>query len=173
MTGERILIVEGDSSLANSLEKILESFGFSITGVASSGKSAIIMADVQHPDLILMAISLKGFMDGITTAKKILSVSDIPVIYMSAYSEEDLIRRAKETLPYGYLVKPIHDRELYATVTTALIRHARDRAIRESERYYRKIFKGTLFPVLPEDGLIRVAQTLGPYTPGSADRIAS
>lgn len=173
MSRERILIVEDDSSLIIPLEKILLSFGFSIVGVASSGESAVRMAKTLHPDIILMAIGLKGFMDGITTAKKIQSVSNIPVIYMSAYSEEELINRAKTTLPYGYLIKPINDRELYATISMALIRHSRDRALRESERYYREIFKETFRPVLPEDGFLRATQKVGPYTPRTADLIAS
>lgn len=173
MTQVRILIVEDDPSVASTLEKVLISFGYLVTGVASSGEDAVSLTKTSHPDLILMDIGLKGHMDGITAAKRILSMTDTPVIYLSAYSEEELLNRAKTTLPYGYLTKPVDERELYATITMAMIRHERDKKIKASEYHYREMFWDALQPVQSVDTLVRADPNVRTHDTRFTDWMAS
>lgn len=150
MTGEKILIVEDDSLIAAYLEDILRGAGYVVIGMVSSGESALMMAEKLKPDLILMDIMLKGPMDGISTTMAILQQNDIPVIYLTAYAEQELLDRARETAPYGYLTKPVDERELLATIIMAFSRHAKDKKLKESEQEYRLLFREALRPVLSD-----------------------
>ena len=152
MVHEKVLIVEDDSLIAAHLEDILVNAGYTVVGMVSSGESALMMAEKLPLDLILMDIMLKGPMDGITTAAAILLKCDVPIIYLTAYAEEELVNRAKDTAPYGYLTKPVDERELFATITMAFARHDRDKKLKESETEYRTIFREALRPVMKDSG---------------------
>jgi PAS domain S-box-containing protein len=103
------------------------------------GEEAVVLAEKKPPDLICMDIELMGKIDGIETARKIHEHADIPIIYLTAYSDSTRFARAKETVPYNYIVKPFSERELLASVELALSRHAADRHIRETLKRYRAI----------------------------------
>lgn len=119
----KILVVEDDKILAIGLEKKLEDSGFAITGIASSGAEAIDSVREIQPDLVLMDIVLKGAMDGIETAKFIISLYDIPIIYLTAYADDEILERAEKTCPYGYILKPYKDNELIANIKMAIYKH--------------------------------------------------
>ncbi|MCX5853488.1 MAG: PAS domain S-box protein, partial [Deltaproteobacteria bacterium] len=91
----------------------------------------------QKPDLVLMDIKLAGAMDGIETAEKIRAIADIPLVYLTAYTDDKRLAKARLTEPYGYIVKPAQNRELHATIEMALYKHALDRKLKESEEKYR------------------------------------
>ncbi|PKL66187.1 MAG: hypothetical protein CVV28_12100 [Methanobacteriales archaeon HGW-Methanobacteriales-1] len=120
MSEVKILIVEDERILALGLKKKLEKLGFMVTATASTGEDAIKSVKSDKPDLILMDIVLKGEMDGIDAAKLIISMHNIPVIYLTAYADDKTINRAAQTYPYGYLMKPYKERELKANIDMAL-----------------------------------------------------
>jgi len=135
MSGEKILIVEDDGIIASSLAMILTKFGYKVAGTVQTGEEAIKKAKEISPNLVLMDIHLRGNLNGIDAAVQISEDMDIPIIYLTAYSEEGLLQRAKITEPYGYLVKPVHDRELYATIEMALYKHKLEAQLKENEEW--------------------------------------
>lgn len=124
MSHEKILIIENDEKVADSLEKTLISFDYTVAGVASSGENALSMAQEIPVDLVLMDSVLNGPHDVVTTANGILSLIDIPIIYLIPQENEDLIIQAKNRLPNGFLTKPVDEKMLLAIVRRALIYHA-------------------------------------------------
>ena len=119
----KILVVEDEKILAIGMKRKLEILGYTVTGLASSGPEAIEKAQNTSPDLILMDIVLKGDMDGVETAQQIINLYDIPVIYLTAYSDDEILKRAMVTEPYGYLLKPLNVDELRANIRMALYKH--------------------------------------------------
>ena len=115
-----ILIVEDEKIIAQDLKMTLNNFGYDVPAIASSGEDAIIKTAEIIPDLILMDIMLAGELNGIETAKQILGKHSIPLIYISAYADENTILAAKETKPFGYLVKPFEEQELHSIIRIAL-----------------------------------------------------
>jgi CheY-like chemotaxis protein len=123
MTGERIMVVEDESVLVMLLKRKLHSYGYGEIDWVDNGEDAVRNAESFKPDLILMDIVLKGSMDGIEAAKKINENFDIPIIYLTAYSSDEVINRALETEPYGYILKPFREIEINANIKTALHKH--------------------------------------------------
>jgi len=123
MGQRRILIVEDEAVTSVMLEKTLKELGYEVVGSAFDGKEALNIAKDKHPDLVLMDIRLQGDMDGIETAKKIYKQYNIPSIYLTAHSDEDTIRRAVESGPFGYLIKPFKERELYSNIEMVAHKH--------------------------------------------------
>jgi CheY-like chemotaxis protein len=107
MSRKRILIVEDESILAMLIKGKLQSLGYDIADWVDTGEDAIRKAKELVPDLILMDIVLKGKMDGIDASKQIHNFLDIPIIYLTAYSDDEVLKRARITEPYGYLIKPL------------------------------------------------------------------
>ncbi|MFW6112566.1 MAG: response regulator, partial [Chloroflexota bacterium] len=130
MTGERILVVEDESITAQDIVMSLQDLEYTVAATVASGEEAIQKAKEEKADLVLMDISLDGKMDGIEAAQQIHSQLNIPVVFLTAYVSSDLIERAKLTEPYGYLVKPFNDRELYGTIEMALYKHETDEKYR-------------------------------------------
>ena len=120
MDGVSVLIVEDEALVALEMKSNLESMGYSIAGRADTGQKAIDLAQETQPDVILMDIRLKGEMDGIDAAFTIRERQNIPIIFLTAYAEEEKLKRAKETYPFGYLLKPVQDRDLRVTIEMAL-----------------------------------------------------
>jgi len=141
MPAEIILIVEDDALISANLEMVLTGLGYVVLPPVSSGEEAIQQAISGHPDVILMDIQLAGRMDGIHAAQKIRATSDTPVIYTSAFADDERLNNAELTVPYGYLVKPVQTRELNATIRMALYKHSLDRLLKESEARYRALFE--------------------------------
>jgi two-component system, response regulator PdtaR len=120
---KRILIVEDEAISVMTLEDSLHEMGYSVVGNAANAGDAIKLAEEFRPDLILMDIHIQGDMDGIETAELINSRFHIPVIYLTAHSDEKTIERATKTMPYGYLIKPFRMKEMYSTIEIALYKH--------------------------------------------------
>ena len=140
MTEKSILVVEDEGILAIGLKKRLENLGFYVPGIASSGPEAVDMATKFKPDLILMDIVLKGDMDGIEAADMIHSALKIPVIFLTAYSDNETLSRAKITEPSGYILKPFNERELQVAIEVALYKNTMEK-LRESKHWLETALK--------------------------------
>jgi len=116
----QILIVEDEAIIAMEIESLLQSLGYEITSIVDTGEEAIRKAEENKPSLILMDIRLKGEIDGISAAEEILNKFNIPVIFSTAYLDEERIERAKITMPFGYVLKPFQERDLKITLEKAL-----------------------------------------------------
>ncbi len=118
-----IFIVEDEYIIADDIQLSLKDMGYSVCGMASAGEDAIEKVEKKRPDLILMDIFLKGKMDGIETADKVRSSYNIPVVYLTAYANNDILERAKVPGAFGYLIKPFTDKELRAAIEMAIYNH--------------------------------------------------
>ncbi len=136
MTDERILVVEDEAVVAMDLEDRLLAMGYQLAGQASTGEQALELCARERPDLILMDIRLAGDMDGVQAAMEIRQRLRLPVIFLTAYSEEATLARAKLAEPYGYLLKPLEDRELRSAVEIALYKHQAEQEIMRLNRLY-------------------------------------
>jgi len=136
MARANILVVEDESIVAMDIQERLRGLGYAVSAVASSGEEAIQKAAETHPDLVLMDIMLKGDMDGVEAAEQIRARFDIPVIYLTAYADENTLQRAMITEPFGYIIKPFEERELHTTIEMALYKHKMERKLRESEQWF-------------------------------------
>lgn len=126
MTAEhrsKILIVEDEGITAQALREALIDMGHRVVGVAVTGWEAIKKSIDLKPDLVIMDIKLRGEVDGISAAQRIQSQLDIPVIYLTAYSDEQTLKRVVHSKAYGYLVKPFDEYELQSTVDKVLRQH--------------------------------------------------
>ncbi|MCQ1536172.1 response regulator [Methanosarcina sp. KYL-1] len=123
MAEGRILIVEDEHIVAMGIKRMLKNLGYTVTGIASSGDDAISKAESTFPDLVMMDIMLKGDMDGVEAAKEIRARFNIPVVYLTAYSDSKIIERAKKTEPFGYIVKPFDEKDLHSSIEVALHRY--------------------------------------------------
>jgi PAS domain S-box-containing protein len=135
MDKAHILIVEDEVIVARSIQKRLKGLGYTVPTTAASGEEALRIVGDTQPDLVLMDIKLKGAMDGIETVQQIQATWDIPVIYLTAYADEETLERAKVTQPFGYLLKPFELSELRSTVEMALYKHQMQRKLEENERW--------------------------------------
>jgi len=133
MPKANILIVEDEFVIANDIASTLRKNGYNIIGIANNKESAFQIIEANKPDLILMDIMLndKDKVDGIDLAKKISKDNSIPIIYLTAYTDEKTLERAKYTNPYGYILKPFEDKELFNNIEIALYKH---KAIVETEK---------------------------------------
>ncbi len=143
----RILIVEDENIVALHLDRGLLRLGYTVVGVVNNGLEAIQKVEEMRPDLILMDIQLKGMMDGVSAAQKIREWFNVPIIFLSAYSDENTLERAKIAEPFGYLLKPFEEAELNTMIEVVLHKHQMAslqrrefaRAIKKSEESF-KIF---------------------------------
>jgi two-component system, response regulator PdtaR len=120
MTGKKILIVEDNAIVALETKERLKRLGYTIAGVTGTGRDAINLARTAIPDLLLVDINLKGDIDGITVTEQIAAFMAVPVIYITAYSNEETKNRALKTRPVAYLVKPFREQDLYRSIEMAL-----------------------------------------------------
>jgi CheY-like chemotaxis protein len=123
MPDKRILIVEDETIVAMTLEDALQGMGYTVAGTASTAEDAIKLAGETRPDLILMDIRIQGEKDGIAAAVAINSLYNIPIVYLTAHSDDKTLERAVKTQPYGFLIKPFRERELHSTIEIALYKH--------------------------------------------------
>ena len=135
---KQILVVEDEVIVGMDIQRRLKNLGYIVPVVVSSGEEAITKVRENNPDLVLMDINLYGKMDGIEAALKIHSFSDIPVIYLTAYTDEITLERAKITEPYAYIIKPFKDRELQINLEIAFYKHKMEKLLKESERSLRE-----------------------------------
>ena len=141
MSGTKILIVEDEHIIARELETDLEEMGYAVTGIVNSGEKAIQHALEKKPDLVLMDIQLRTEMNGIEAASQIFTRFKIPIVFVSAFADDALIRRAKKVGSFGYLVKPYAKRELYACIEMAVYKAQTEKRLEETEKYSHAIFE--------------------------------
>lgn len=127
----KVMIVEDEIIVAKHIEDSLRSLGYSVTGIVSSGEDAVEHAAGQHPDIALMDIMLEGETDGISAAEIVRKRYNIPVIFLTAYSNEKTIHRAKAAKPYGYILKPFEETDLFTSIEIALHKHRIERRLVE------------------------------------------
>jgi CheY-like chemotaxis protein len=139
MTQATILVVEDEGIVAQEIKSRLEKAGYSVCAVAHDGQTAVVRAGEMRPALVLMDIRLKGEMDGIEAAGLIRDRFNIPVVYLTAYTDPATLERAKVMEPFGYVVKPFDTRSLIVSIEIALHRHRS-----ESERLYREKLQAVL-----------------------------
>jgi response regulator RpfG family c-di-GMP phosphodiesterase len=166
MNSEKIMVVEDEWVVADQLCRDLKDLGYTVCGTASTGDEAIRTVEADRPDLILMDIILKSKMDGIEAADQITSQFDIPVIYMTAHAKREYIERAKQTKPFGYLIKPFNVKEIHTTIEMALHKHKIDKEIKDSRDCLAKCYKGTITAVS------KAVELRGPYSTGHHQRVA-
>jgi len=149
----RILIVEDEGLIARDIENMVINAGYEVCGVAFSGEESIALADQTQPDLILMDIILRGEMDGVEAAEKIRERCNIPVIYLTAHTDENTLQRAKLTEPLGYTLKPVEQKELMTVVEMALYKHQMELKLKEREEWLGTILKSIGEGVIATDRL--------------------
>ncbi|OUL36218.1 hybrid sensor histidine kinase/response regulator [Nostoc sp. T09] len=151
MTNAKILVVEDEAIVAKDLRNRLTRFGYMVPGVASSGQDAINKALEFCPDLVLMDIRLKGEMDGVEAAQEIHKHLDIPIIYLTAYADDNTLERAKVTEPFGYLLKPFKERELQTNIEIALTKHRLEKELKASQKWLSTLLRSIGDGVIASD----------------------
>ncbi len=148
---KEILIVEDQLIIAMDLKLTLEGLGYGVVGIAGTADECFLYFEKGKPDLVLMDIMLSGNIDGISAAEVIHKNFDVPIIYLTAHSDENSLLRANLTGPYGYIVKPIEERDLYTSIEIALHRFSVDKELKKSEIKYRTLFEQSLDPIFIAD----------------------
>ncbi len=129
----KVLIVEDEAIVAEDIKYTLNRLNYSVPAIVQTGEDAVKKAAEDSPDLILMDIMLRGKMDGVEAAKQIRARKNIPVIYLTAFADDEILDRAKKTEPFGYMIKPFEEKELHTTIETALYKHQTERELREAK----------------------------------------
>ncbi len=134
MPPARILLAEDESIVAMDIQHRLECMDYKVVGWVTAGNQIIPEIERTHPDLVLMDIMLKGKMDGIHAAQAIQQQFFLPVVYLTALADDNTLRRAKKTGPFGFIIKPFNDTDLHTTIELALYKFQADRILRENEQ---------------------------------------
>lgn len=139
-----VLIVEDENIIARDIQNCLRKLGYSVAGICSTGEKAIDSVRELKPDLVLMDIKLKGELSGIDTAQHIKKMHDLPVIFLTAFADEETLEKAKITEPYGYIIKPFKEVELMTNIELALYKHGKIAEIKKERDF--------LFSLVEEKG---------------------
>jgi len=141
MTTEKvkIMIVENELIVAKNIENHLRKLGYEVIFIADSGEEAIAQAAEAQLDLVLMDIKLAGQIDGVEAARQIYDRFQIPVVYLTAYADDETLQRAKVTAPFGYIIKPFEPKKLHTTIEIALYKNNMERKLKESELRFRTL----------------------------------
>lgn len=145
----RLLIVEDEYILALNLQESLESLGYTIVDIADSAEAAIAIVIEQRPNLVLMDIRLRGEMDGIQAAEQIWKQFQIPIIFVTGHSDKSTVERATLTFPFGYILKPVREKELYVAIQTAL-------NCFEREQFFSTVLQGMADGVIVTDTRLHI-----------------
>lgn len=151
MVKAKILVVEDERVVALSIQNRLEALGYIVTANVISAEAAIAGIPQNPPDLVLMDIRLKGKIDGIKAAAKMRQQFQLPVVYLTAYNDEETLERAKLTEPYGYLLKPFESKDLATTIEVALYKHKMEQQLREREQWLATTLKSIGDAVITTD----------------------
>ena len=151
MKKPHILIVEDEILIAKIIKSKLLMLGYRVSDVVTSGKEAIEKIHENQPDLILMDIVLPGKLDGIQTAEKIQSIFNIPIVYLSGYSDDETFGRIMKTNPFGYILKPFETRELHINIEMALYKHDIESELKKSEERYRDLVEKAEIAIVIDD----------------------
>jgi diguanylate cyclase (GGDEF)-like protein/PAS domain S-box-containing protein len=164
-----LLVVEDEALVAMDIDGQLHDMGYRVCGCVDNAHDAIARARSDRPDLILMDIVLRGDMDGIAAASVISDEMHIPVLFLTAYSDDQTVERAASALPYGYLTKPFQSRELRAGIEVALRKADLEQALRNSERWLGSVLRGVGEAVIATD----VGGTIGLANPAAEALLAA
>lgn len=151
MEKPRILIVEDEGLVARDLESMVRNLGYRVVGVCSSGEEAFRLINTRRPDLIIMDIVLQGRMDGIKTADEIRRHYNLPIIFLTAHTDEATFQRAKVTNPLAFLHKPVEQKELLTVIEMALYKHRIEMKLQEKEKWLSTILEGIADGVIATD----------------------
>jgi two-component system cell cycle sensor histidine kinase/response regulator CckA len=132
----RILVVEDEPLIADDIQRTLTALGYDVPLTVATGREAVAAAGELRPGLVLMDIKLRGPMDGVEAASTINAQFEIPVVYLTSYSDDATLTRATQSHPFGYLVKPFNDRELKAAIEVALDKHELESRLAHRERWF-------------------------------------
>lgn len=135
MSSANILIVENEAIVAADLANKLRQLGYGVSGATARGEDALLLARERGTDLVLMDIRLAGQMDGVEAAERIRKECNLPVIYLTAYSDRATLQRAKLTDPFGYILKPFEERELETHIEMALHNHQAECKLRQQREW--------------------------------------
>ena len=174
----RVLIVEDEVIVALELQSHLENLGYEVAGTVTSGEEAVLHADALQPDLVLMDIRLSGKMDGIDAARQIRARYEVPIVFLTAFGDEQTLERAKTVGPFGYLLKPFEERDLFATIEVALSKHRTQRQLTERLDDLQQILDGLRLGTLMTDESGRITflsraahRLLGPSADAAVGRL--
>lgn len=174
MSKARIMIVEDEGIIAEHIATSLREMEYEVCGMVATGEDALKLAEETRPDLILMDIVLQGEMDGISAANEIGERLRIPIVYLTAYADDVILERARMTEPFGYLIKPFRERELYSTIKMALSKHHLHMELRRSQEWLAVTLKsiGDAVIATDRDGRVilmnPVAESLTGFTQAEA-----
>lgn len=168
MTQPRILVVDDERIVNLDIQGALARLGYQVAGQASGGEEALALVARTKPDLVLMDIRLNGAMDGTEAALRIAQTTSVPVVFLTAYSDEETMRRALAAAPFGYLLKPYEDRELRSVIELALAKFRIESDLRQARKTAeeasraKSAFLGTLSHELrtPMNGILGMAELL-------------
>ncbi len=158
----KILVAEDSLIVNQHIVHALKSGGHDVSSVYS-GKEAVESAMENHPDLILMDIMMETQSDGIDAAFEIKNTIDIPIIFLTALTDEPTIQKAKISLPYGYVVKPFNEAELLSNIDVALYKASAERKIKENSELFQSIINSidkAIF-LLDSSGRIKYTNAIG------------
>jgi AmiR/NasT family two-component response regulator len=128
----QVLIVEDELIIAEDMKEMLRELQYHVIGIASDFEEAGKILSSCVPDIALLDIHLQGNEDGITLALAIRERFDIPVVFISSYSDRKTVERAKQARPEGYIVKPFTKEDLFTSIEIAIFNHAKNRQIQPS-----------------------------------------
>lgn len=126
MSKINVLVIEDESIVSKDIQYSLKKLGYSIAGAAATGKKAVELAGETKPDIILMDIMLKGEMNGIEASAQIKEKYNIPIIFLTAYADENTLAKAKVTEPYAYIIKPFKEIDINTSIEMALYKHNKE-----------------------------------------------
>lgn len=162
----RIMVVEDEAIVAHDMAGQLTDIGYDVVGIAHSGEGAIEKAAALLPDLVLMDIVLAGAMNGIQTAERIKAIRDIPIVYLTAYSDDDTLGRAKNTNPAGYVLKPVEMKQLHIAIEMALHKPVMELTLQKNHCRIYESMKGMI------RAIAETVELRGPFAPGHHGRVA-
>lgn len=137
----KVLVVEDEAVTAMDIQERLIKLGYNVPIISDTGEEAIKMTNVLQPNVILMDIVLKGEIEGTQAAYEISKQCRIPIIFLTAYKDEETFKHAKQSQPYGYLTKPFETRELSSAIEIALLKHDAEERILAAEERYRSVME--------------------------------
>lgn len=142
MNMANIIVVEDESIVSKDIQQSLKKLGYNVVGAAASGEKAIELVDELLPDLVFMDIMLKGKMSGIEAAEIIKEKHSIPIIYLTAYADENTLSKAKITEPYGYIIKPFKEVDIHTSIEMALYKHEKTQQVIKERDFLYSIVEG-------------------------------
>jgi DNA-binding NtrC family response regulator len=149
-------VVEDESVVAHDIQGAIANIGHEVAGWATSAEEAITLAEEKHPDLVLMDIRLKGETDGIEAAEQIRRQLDIPVVFLTAFADEETVNRAKAVGAFGYVLKPFDETDLRVAIDISVSKHEFDREINRAREDLAEEseFLNTLFETIPASVMV-------------------